>query len=598
MTSRRNAPVAARGWRRVAQVLAFIVTQVLIEPVQDGRLRSDGWSRGLRAVVGLSMITYVVLTALTFGSQWLRTNLDLSFRPPDETLPTVLFPLLMAGMIMALTCAWTALIHLRWWVKVPGMVLLSVLLLQWSLTSGKLLELIIHAVLILLLIMVMVIRSKREFHWLEFAFGLMVIGHMLLWDLAVSTIGQVQISLDIRLNSLVQLFQPLWALAAPLGLLAGAAMAELTVSTVTWTVSGVWQGLQVVRRRALVGRIILITIVVLAGIKQVWVITKASDANLLIMTLAGMAEFVLVVALCIPLLVRAQRQSVIRPDADDLIDAWSPVAVPTSVLLAVPFLILLVILVLGAVGLGGVGGVIDGIGGEHQSNVLLGLAGIGLLVASWRIAARGQAARAVLLGGIGATVLVSVLGGLIGVDATVDGFRTGGYVLAVGVLVVLLVRRRLTTERGLAIALSLVLTAVFDYRYWIYEPITAVFTVAGVGASLMVGLIWRLLTDNGFARGDSDRFPRASRVLLAMANSLFAVTAISIVALFGGNWVLDMEVFEDTGDHMIGNGLWAAVTVASFSLAWQGQVIRSERPASTVGEQPTPDSVVQPRWLD
>ncbi|MDN5725840.1 MAG: hypothetical protein L0G99_07920, partial [Propionibacteriales bacterium] len=197
-----------------------------------------------------------------------------------------------------------------------------------------------------------------------------------------------------------------------------------------------------------------------------------------------------------------------------------------------------------------------------------------------------------------ATVLVSVVGGIVDVDATVDGFRTGGYVLAVGLLVTLLVRRRLTTERGLALALSLVLTAVFDYRYWIYEPITAVFTVAGVGATLMVGLIWRLLTDNGFARGDSARFPQASRVLLAMANSLFAVTAIAIVALFGGNWILDVEVFENNGDHMIGNGLWAAVTIASLSLAWQGQVIRSDLPADAAGEQPRARSVVQPRWLD
>ncbi|MDN5725554.1 MAG: hypothetical protein L0G99_06415, partial [Propionibacteriales bacterium] len=388
-------------------MLAFIVTQVLVEPVQEGRLRSDGWNPGLRAVAGLSMIIYAILTAMTFGSQWLRTTLDLSFRPLDETLPTVLFPLLMAGMIMALTCAWTALIHLRWWVQVPGMVLLSVLLTRWSLTSGKLVELIIHLALVLALIMVMVIRSKREFHWLEFGFGLLVIGNILLWNLSVATLGQVQISVDVRLNALVQLFQPLCALAAPLGLLAGAAMAELTVSTVTWTVSGVWQGLQFVRRRTLLGRVVLVSIVVLAGVKQVWVINKASDANLLPMTLAGMIEFVLVVALCVPLVVRARRQSVIRPDADDLVDAWPPLAVPTSVLLAVPFLILLVVLVLGAVGLGGVAEVIDGLGGDQQGNILLALASAAVLVAGWRIAARGQAARALLLGGIGATVFVS-----------------------------------------------------------------------------------------------------------------------------------------------------------------------------------------------
>lgn len=85
---------------------------------------------------------------------------------------------------------------------------------------------------------------------------------------------------------------------------------------------------------------------------------------------------------------------------------------------------------------------------------------------------------------------------------------------------------------------------VLEYRHVLDEPLTAAFSLVGVSAALLVGLLWRMLTDNGYSRTDSRRFPQPSRVLVALASTTYAVTAIGLVSLIGGDSAYDIELLE------------------------------------------------------
>ena len=82
--------------------------------------------------------------------------------------------------------------------------------------------------------------------------------------------------------------------------------------------------------------------------------------------------------------------------------------------------------------------------------------------------------------------------------------------------------------------------------------------------------LWRLLTDNGYAAGDSPGFPRASRVLLVLANALVGVVFAALLALRGGAWALDLRQAESIGDTIVGFPLVLALMFSGLTLAVRG----------------------------
>lgn len=95
-------------------------------------------------------------------------------------------------------------------------------------------------------------------------------------------------------------------------------------------------------------------------------------------------------------------------------------------------------------------------------------------------------------------------------------------------------------------------------------PATIVGAVSASGL-VLAGLAWRLLTDGASAQGDSKAFPRESRVLLLVANTLLASTTLAVIALSGGHHdLLVSHLREGTGEAFLGTPLLLAVLLAPF----------------------------------
>ncbi|MGD7707428.1 hypothetical protein [Microlunatus sp. Y2014] len=594
------------GLRRIGAVITFIVGRVIAEPVREGRLRDNGWSPGLRAVVTIGLILFVVLTAMTFTAGTARRLFGLTLGTDGGTFPLALLPVVVVATVCTLTLLATAALRMRWWWKVAAVFVLAGTLMWVPVISADLPSIALVLVFLLVYVGLLIGRRNRPFRVWEFVLLLLLLGHATFWVIHLSGGTEMTTAVDVQLNAFITFYLPLFWLATPVALLAGAAMAELTIATITWSVSGIWQG--VTGRRDAAGDrvpvpvavrvVIWVVLLVGSGVLLTREVFSLADADLLWQTVRGVGLFGLLVVLVLPVLWRSERGNLIRPDADDVIDGWPQASLPIGPLIALPFLYQLVAHLFRAVGLGGVHDVLMGIGGPHRVTILLTLGCLVLYGLAWRQANRGRDVPAVVLAAVAANVGASTVGSVFSLEATVTAVRLGGYLAAVVTLVVLVVRRRLTTERGVALAGVLALTALFDFREFIYEPVTFLIGMAGVSAGLVVGLIWRMLTDQGWTRGDTPGFPRSSRVMIALANLMFGGMAVAMVALFGGYSAFDLEQFERIGDHLIGNGLWAGVTLSALVLAWRGQVIRADGTVDpALAADADAEAVAQPRWL-
>ena len=151
-----------------------------------------------------------------------------------------------------------------------------------------------------------------------------------------------------------------------------------------------------------------------------------------------------------------------------------------------------------------------------------------------RAARRGRPGRALLLGCIG-VMLIALARALVLGDSTaapidpdvLNLVATAAVLLA---LVVTAARRRLTGQRALAFAGILILSALFSSRDFISDPVGFLLGFSGA-ALLLFGLTWDLLTESGWGNGDSRRFPRPTRVLLVLTNSVLTMTVLAYASL-------------------------------------------------------------------
>src|SRR5690606_18930201 len=73
---------------------------------------------------------------------------------------------------------------------------------------------------------------------------------------------------------------------------------------------------------------------------------------------------------------------------------------------------------------------------------------------------------------------------------------------------------------------------------------------------VLFGFVWSFLTGAGSANRTSRRFPRPSRVLLFLANSVFGVTVLAFTALARNpNASINLGAFAEIGDQLFGTGL-------------------------------------------
>jgi hypothetical protein len=577
-------------WRLVR----FVLNRVIRTPISSGRLKDNGWPPGLKGVVVAWVVVYTAMAAAAVFSTLIRGHSPLLY-DATTTLPAVAVPLVLVAYTFAVTCLYTAGLHLVWWLRVPVTLVVVAFVLRLADLSAMEPTDVALVVAAALLVIMLAVRWGRAFHWLEFVAALAVIGHALLVEVVFTTGAGEGFAFDAQLNSLMLLAGFAWALALPAGVVAGAALVELTVSTVAWTVTGVWQALGSRRRWSPVWGIAAVAAIgVLRGVQIGWHVWHRDADYGPSRLLPTAVLFALVLAVCALIVWRADRvrggDPPLRPDPDDLTGRWSSWSMILAVLLSVSISgPVLVSELLTTFGLGGAGDAVEDAGGQWQFDALVLAAAVSALCIAYVRSRRGERVVPLILAAAAAWWICTGLPDLFDLLASETGLTVTASAGALAVFLWLAVRRRLTAVRGVAVATILVLSGVLEYRDVFEEPLTAAFSLVGVSAAVLVGLVWRMLTDNGYSRGDSRRFPRPSRVLVTLALTTYAVTSIGVVGLVGGKWPYDINLLESAGDKELGLGFACAAFFAGLSLAARGRLVRSDPPRDDYGKLLVPE---------
>lgn len=565
-------------WR----MLQFLVRRVIVDPVREGRLRDTGWSAGLRAVVVAGIVCFSVAVAMTVFARHIRTHTQLVLQL-DATVPVMALPILVAIFLFALTCLLTAALHMTLWVRIPvTLTTLAVLIQQLEVSNGWQPSDFVVVVGMGLTLLLVAVRWRGTFVWWEFVAALTIIGATVVVPLMlISQASTPSVRPLLMYGGVLQISTLLWTLAVPVAFLAGAAMAELTASTVTWSVTTVWQGLNIWRRRILPFGLGLMVVLVLGwAARLLWGQYQQDLDYHWTMLLAGAAYAVLPLVCCAVVSRRADRASVARvtsrPDPDDVPGAWGSFAPVLALVFAVGILGDRFLFTLAReFGLGEWIRPLE-VWSEHSWNSPIRsiLTSLAVFSGAWWLAGRGRRIVPMGLAAFAGLLLTDTTMSRLGIAWSYAGLLTGIVLTVVVIFVWLRIRRELTAERGLSLLTVLLLVWVFEYRDVIFEPLTALIGLAGVGSALLVGLVWRLLTDNGYTHGDSVRFPQAGRVLVALANVTFGVAVLALDALMGGAWFGDLVPFEGAGDRYLGVSMFLTVMYAGLALALRGRALR------------------------
>jgi hypothetical protein len=571
---------APRAVREAAGLVRFVLVRTFVDPVREGRLRSAGWPPGLRpfAVVAVALYGSLVLAAVLASA--IRRRSSVVFAAPDQSLPSVALPLVGVGATLTLACLFAGALHTRVAFRVAVTLVVAAILLapvDWGRASSVDL---VTAGLVALLPAYALLRARRTFHWSEPVVATALVGLAVVCQQGVALAPLREVAPGVTITALSQLTDPLWALAAPVSILAGATLVEVTTSAVTWTTTGLWSRLAGRRRTRAWTAAALVALIALRAVQEGRRLTEPT-APVPPSRLLPAALLVVVVAAGCGLATRlADRTSAgdarTRPDPDELLPAWRRSAPALALVLGATIgLQLLVSVVLRSFGLRRAGAAVLDAGGPSVVVVAAAVTSAALVAAALVLALRGSRRLGLVLMATGLTYGFQTLFATTGLVTGTDDVLLVVTAAAVGLLVWLVARRRLTTQAEVAVAGVLLLTAAYGYRDWLDDPLTAVVSLSGVSAALLVGLVWRLLTDNAFARGSSASFPQPGRVLLALANALVGVTSAALVALLGGRSLLDFRQTESLGDGVLGFPLVLAVTFAGLTLAAQGREVRA-----------------------
>jgi hypothetical protein len=97
--------------------------------------------------------------------------------------------------------------------------------------------------------------------------------------------------------------------------------------------------------------------------------------------------------------------------------------------------------------------------------------------------------------------------------------------------------------------------------------VSLIIGAAGIALALF-GFVWGFVTDADVTHGDSAAYPRASRVMLFLANAVFGITVLAFGALardLGAG--INLDAFAQFGDQLLGTALVLAAVAAVWSSA-------------------------------
>ncbi len=525
LTTERTTPsTRGRGRSSRAWLLRALV-DVVAEPVRKGRLRGSGWHPGLRATVAVTLVLYAGALGLLATASLVRAHDDLAV-VGSMSLPRSTVFFFVAVIVWCLGLLQAASLHAPVWVRLGALVLVSLTMATFAIGAGGD-GVVWYPALAGIggLVVLVAARWRRAPAWWEVPACLVLVAGPSLLGVALGSARLQALGADAMPLLLSLQMQRLGALAMPAALVAGAAVAELAVSSAD----------SAARAGARFPRILVPLVLALGGWRLVEVATTGARLGttsepVWVEWLAAAGLLAVAGAWGWWLVRSSARQA--PPRIEDTGAEIGVVGTPVAVALLAPLLpatlLISAVAVLAAFGREGtllqsVNDQITTTGAITWSRIVVGLV---LLVLAVRSTRGGPVVRSLLLGEIGLVLvlvhLATVTDGRVRVPWTFDAVVDVAAAAALVGFAWLVVRRRLTPARAAVLGTIVVVPWAFRFADVIDAPFVTLLGLGGIGVTLF-GLVWAFLTGATDANGDSPRYPRQTRVLLFLAQSLFGL---------------------------------------------------------------------------
>lgn len=556
---------------RLGQFAQAFVRDVVVKPVRSGRLQDGGgWPYGLTAVVTVALVLYLGAVVLVLTSSLWRADKVLALSTTaGAAVPRALVWILLFLLVFALTLFESAALRGPWWLKILGALVTVLVMGVWglrgSVPGGLSLAPFAVGLLIIGVLVFIVVRARKPYAWWEFPVLFTAISSSVVLGLGMLGGGATTLGYDFA-PVLLQLTMTLLAyLVLPAALAAGASVAELTVSA---TLVATRQAQRLARGR--VPYVVLAVVLVLRLAQSGWQVRRLDPVSRGPAAFAYSALIVLALVLVALGLRRLGPTGVRAPvTVSELPETLGRIGLPIGaalVALLLPLLVgtlgLQVAITLAPARFQGTTYADPAVLFSLATDVSRVLTALVLGILAVRLAHRGQATSALLLGCVAVVLLSLTARFLTGhrfvLTTDVDLLNLIGTAVVLVVIVTLLVRRRLGGDRAVALSAVLILSGLFSSRDFVSDPLGALVGFSG-GALVLFGLTWDLLTGSAWANGQSRRFPRPTRTLLVLANTLLAITVLAYVALTRApNSAINLDLYAELGDLVLGTAVIAA----------------------------------------
>ncbi len=564
---------------------------LIVDPIRLGRLRDTGWPSGLRPVVVVGVVAFVFAVLLILGAPVIRSFFPLSVSVGEVvlSLPRLMLPTIFWLVILSIALMQTAALHTRRRTSVvlTFMTALIVLFLGSldlgdggdggiALTVGK----IVSVLAVIALVALSVMRRRSTFAWWEYPLVCAIVGLSMVVSLGRSASQSAPFGIDFGPTSASLVVSTLGQLAVPAALAAGIAVAEFAVVAATSAVAAVQRPSGSERAVSRTVPLVLVTVFVLVAVWRIGEILLGLLADI------GDAINPAHVPLSIGIVVavgalwwaigRLRRSASVS--ADEILGRLDSVALPVAAALSIALAPLVILLLMAQIitAWGGEGFVVDGmlgladlLRGTTTVTIVRTLVGLGLIVIAVLAARRGSRGVPELLATMGLFIALSAVPLVVdeapewSAPALAGVITVGTMVLAV----VLAVRRRLDARRLALLIVALLLSAAMVWREVLADPVSLIIGAAGIALALF-GFVWSFLTDADVTHGESAAYPRASRVMLFLANAVFGITVLAFGALardLGAS--INLDAFAQFGDQLLGTALVLAAVAAVWSSA-------------------------------
>lgn len=576
---------------------------LITEPIARGRLRDTGWPPGLRPIVVVGTVAFCLAVLIILAAPLIRaaSPLTVSVGAIVLSLPRLMLPTIFWLIILSIALMQTAALHTRRRTTVVLTVVASLVLLfigaldfgvdaagGMAVTAGK----VVSVLAVIALVVLVIVRRRARFAWWEFPVVLTIMGGAMVVALARSAAQSAPFGIDFGPPTASLVISTIGLLAVPAALAAGVAVAEFAIGAATSAVSAVQRPL--VRARDREGQrgdsapsTLPVVLVVAFLLVAAWrVIELAVGLALGTGSVLDLADLPLSIGVIVVvgaiwwLLARARRGAPATIDEvmSRLDDVGLPVAAALTITLAPVIILLLSAQVLVAWGvdsatLVGIFVVAETLRGSAVFTVVRVVVAVALIALALRAARRGRRGTPELLAAIGVMALLSVLPTLVETPLTWSSEALAVTIALASIVlaIVLALQRRLDARRLALLTVALLLSAAAAWRDVLADPLSALIGASGI-ALVLFGFVWGFVTDADVTHADSGAYPRASRVLLFLANAVFGVAVLAFGTLARDLAVgIDLDAFAELGDTLLGTALILSAVLA----VWAGATARA-----------------------